>query len=186
MKFLQPEMLARSRSANDAVAEAAADQWDTALVAYRARFKAIRNRLPVAVRRLCVRVALHDALLLGAARAEHRPFFALLVRLEGTAGEPGEVLELVYHPVAGPHGGLEIRTHPCLDDNPPGQSVRVLYDEFDVHEAHAFFTHALLLSDGREIDIRFHSMTWRRLGTVFAPAELPQGAVRWPLVESVA
>ncbi len=51
---------------------------------------------------------------------------------------------------------------------------------------HSFFTHALLLSDGREIDIRFHHLTVRRLGQVYTPTELTERDVIWPLAEPAA
>jgi hypothetical protein len=185
MKYFKPELLARYRSSDDSVAETAAQQWDEATTAYRARFKSIRAKFPVGVRRFCAKVSLHDARVLGAAYNPRQPLFGILLQMEGSAGESGEVLELNYHPVAGPHGGVQIKRHTSCQGK-GHKDVRVLYDEFDLDEEHAFFTHALLLTDGREIEIRFHNLTIRRLGRVFTPNELPEGELKWPLAESVA
>lgn len=185
MKYFKPELLTRLRSRDDNVADAAAMEWEEATAAYQARFKKVRDKLPVGVRRLCSKVSLHDARVLGAACSTRNPLFGILLRLEGSAGESGEVLELTYHPVAGPNGGVHIGTH-APSETTARNGVWVLYDEFDIDEEHAFFTHSLLLSDGREIDIRFHSLAVRRLGQVFTPTELTEGEVKWPLAESMA
>jgi hypothetical protein len=185
MNYFKPELLARYRSSEDDVAEAAAQEWDEATVAYRARFKSVRAKLPNNVRRLCSKDSLHDATLLGVAISMQKPFFGMFVQLEGSSGKPGEVLELGYHTVAGPKGGMQVGTLPASLGNNRG-SVHILYDEFDLDEEHAFFTHAILLSDGREIDIRFHNLSVRRIGHLFTPTELTEREVKWPLAASIA
>src|SRR5438552_5952067 len=52
MKYFKPDLLARCRSLDDEVAEAAAQEWEQAITDYRARIKAIRLRLPTGARRL--------------------------------------------------------------------------------------------------------------------------------------
>ena len=52
MKYFKPDLLARCRSLDDQVAEAAAQEWEQAITDYRARIKAIRLRLPTGARRL--------------------------------------------------------------------------------------------------------------------------------------
>jgi len=183
MKYFKPELLARYRSSDDGVADAAAKEWEEATAAYQARFKSVRGKLPASVRRLCSKSSLHDAGVLGVARNDRKPLFGILLRLEGSHGQSGEVLELSYHPVVGPKGGIEITTH-ASSQSKVRRGVWVLYDEFDINEEHAFFTHSLLLCDGREIEIRFHNLTVRRLDQVFTPAELTQREVKWPLAET--
>jgi hypothetical protein len=39
MKYFKPELLARYRSLDDGVAEAAAEEWEQAVVAYRRRLR---------------------------------------------------------------------------------------------------------------------------------------------------
>jgi hypothetical protein len=182
MKYFKPELLARYRSSDESVAEAAATEWDEATAAYTERFKSIRSKLPPGVRRLCSKVSLHDARLLVAAWSDRQPIFDILLRLPRSQGQSGEVLELNYHPVAGPNGGVNLGT---VSGGSAPRVVHVLYDEFDLDEEHGFFTHSLLLTDGRELEIRFHRLTCRWLQHVQSPPELPEGEVKWPLAESV-
>ncbi len=180
MKYFKPELLARYRSSDDRVAEAAATEWEEALAAYQARFKSIRGKLPVGVRRFS-KVSLHDARYLGAALDKQQPLYGLLLQLEGLPGQSAEVLELKYQPVPGPNGGIHIMMH-TSSERKPRKGVWLLYDEFDLDEAQDFFTHTLLLTGGWEIEIRFLNFSIRRL----TPTELAEGKVTWPSAESVA
>lgn len=175
MKYFKPELLARCRSQDDNEADAAAQEWDSACEAYRDRLAAISatGQLPPDVVRLCSAFSLHDARLLGAAfGTEQSPLFGLLLRLEG----PGKVLQLDYFPVPGPEGGVSVRPQGA-----PQKEVWVLYDEFDHDEARDFYTHSLLLSDGREIEVRFENFTVRILDDVLTPIQLPDGEKKWAL-----
>lgn len=185
MKYFKPELLARFRSSDDDVADAAAKEWDDAAAAYQARFKSIQDGLPQSVRRLCAKVTLHDARFLGAAIGKEEPFFGLLIQLEGRGEQPGEVLQLNYDTVSGPKGGVHVRTHSEVTEN-SRKGVWILYDEFDQDAEHPFFTHMLLLSDGREIEVRFNKLSVRRLRDVFTSKELTERDVTWPLAESMA
>jgi hypothetical protein len=184
MKYFKPELLARCRSQDDEVAEAAAEEWEQAVAAYRERLRAILLRLPLSVHRLLARSTLHDAKVLAVAFGKRRPSYSIQVRLEGTASQPGNVLELSYLVVAGPHGGLTVKKHPQLKKTNPGPDW-ILYDEFDLDGERAFFTHSLLLTDGYELEVRFHNLRFRRLNEVpLPPLELPEGERTWPLVEA--
>ncbi len=183
MNYFKAELLSRCRSLDDAVAEAAAQQWEAAVASYGARLKAIRSRLPLGARRLLARYSLHDAKVLSLAVGRKEPRFVLVVQLEGTPTQPGEVLELSYLSVAGPHGGVAFRkpTKPAPDTS---GTKWVLYNEFDLDEERAFFTHSLLLTGGVEIEVRFHNLRVKILDDVFvSPTELPEAERTWPLVE---
>ncbi len=184
MKYFTPELLARCRSLDDDVADAAAEEWEQAVAAYRLHLRAIRLRFPQGVRRLLSSVSLHDAKMLTIARGKRQPWFGMWLQPEGTAAQPGEVLELRYLVVAGPHGGLDVKKHPQLKKANPGPDW-VLYDEFNLDEERAFFTHSLLLTDGHEVEVRFHNLRVRRLNEVrLSPLDLPEGERTWPLVEA--
>jgi len=184
MKYFKPELLARCRSRDDDVADAAAKEWDEAADAYQARFKAIESLLPGEVTRLCSRFSLHDAKMLGAAFATREgALFGILLQLEGVPGHLGEILQLNYHPVAGPHGGVNVK--PPDSSSGVRRDVWVLYDEFDLDKEHGFFTHSLLLSDGREIEVRFHGLVLRLLDQVVTPTHLPAGERKWGTAEAV-
>lgn len=181
MNYFQPDVLVRCRSRDDDVAEAAAREWEKGITAYQARLRAIRNLLPAGARKFNANVALHDAELLGVAFGKRRPRVRLLLRLAGAGGQPGEMLELTYGPVRGPNGGVAFQTHPQLGSSSP-QAVWVLYDELDLDEERAFFTHRLLLSDGREVEIRFHTLQVRYLEEVVSPLQLTAIEKKWQLV----
>lgn len=183
MKYFTPKLLARFRSSEDDMADAAATEWDQASAAYRARFRSVRDRLPVGVRRLA-KVSLHDARLIGVAISERRPLFSMIVQPESSSDRTHEALELSYHTIAGTTPGLLITAHdPSAGER---RDVCILYDEFDVDEEHSFFTHALLLSDGREIQVRFHCLSVRPVGRVSAPPELTSGETTWPIAGAVS
>jgi hypothetical protein len=181
MKYFRPELLARFRSRDDEVAEAAADEWEVASAAYHARLAAVGGQMPPAVAQIRSQHSLHDARLLGTAfGTQEGPLFGLLLRVDGA----GEVLELNYSPVPGPEGGVSIKPRPD-GEGAPSRDVWVLYDEFDFDEGHDFFTHSLLLSDGREIEVRFENLIVRVLDEVHTPGHLPEGERKWAPTEAV-
>lgn len=181
MKYFTPDLLARCRSLDDDVAEAAAEEWERTSAAYAARLKAIRSSLPRDVRSLLATTSLHDAKLLSLSFGKRERRFFLRVRLEGTGEQPGDVLELRYHPVAGPNGGVALRKHSDSGSATPG-SYWVLCSEFDADEERGFFTHSLLLTGGVELEVRFHSVSIQRLEEVASPLELGEVGRTWPLV----
>ncbi len=185
MKYFTPDLLARCRSLDDDVADSAAEEWERALAAYRARLQAIRPHLPSGARVLLSRFTLHDARVLTIAVGRKRPTFTLVLRLEGTPSEPGALLELSYLLVTGPHGGVVTRKDAQLKKNDASGRGWILYDEFDLDEQRAFFTHSLLLADGYEVEVRFHSLRVRRLDEVLIPPlELGEGERTWPLLQT--
>jgi hypothetical protein len=127
------------------------------------------------------RFSLHDAKVLNISFGKRTPRFVLRVRLEGTANHPGEILELSYRRVGGPKGGVTIRKHPPSDKG-TSDSIWVLHNEFDVDEERAFFTHSLLLTDGHELEVRFHALHIQSLEEVVSPLELVEEKRTWPLV----
>jgi len=183
MKYFKPDLLARCRSLDDDIAEAAAEEWERARVAYHTRLKAIRSSLPPVVRRLVSTVSLHDAKVLSVSFGKRKPRFALRVQLEGTKNQPGEVLELSYHPVVGPNGGVAFRKHPKIGNGSQG-SHWVLYSEFDVDEDRGFFIHSLLLTGEIEMEIRFHTLYIQCLEEVVSPLDLDEEEQTWPLVQA--
>jgi len=177
MRYLTPELLARCRSLDEDVADAAADEWEKAIVSYRQRLGAIRPHLPRDARRLLARVNLHDSKVIAFEFGHKKPMFSVLLQLEGTRQRPGKMMQLSYHVVAGEHGGVKTKRH----GQPADAQAKswILYDEFNLDEERAFFTHSLLLSDGREIEVRFHTLRVRRLDEVVTPPELAEEERHW-------
>lgn len=185
MKYFKPELLTRCRSLDDDVAEVAADEWEQAVTDYRARIRAIRLRLPLSVRRLRTRVSLHDAKVLAITFGSKQPRVTLLLRLEDTPVQSGDVLELHYLSMAGPQGGATFSKRAQLNPNGTSEARWILYDEWDRDEGRACFTHTLLLTDGYEVEVRFHDLRVRRLQEVLvSPLELTEVERTWPLLET--
>lgn len=170
MKHFTPELLARCRTGDDAAAE----EWDRAIDAYNQRLEAISSRLPDGARRLLDTHTLHDAQLLGVTDNPTKPRANLLVRLES-----GETLELRYHLVAGPRGGWAVKGEPSAQAKGPRSFV--LYDEFDIEDDGTFFTHSLLLSDGKELVFRFHNLRVRLLSPGLGKDDLIPSERTWPV-----
>ena len=169
MRYFTPELLARYRSPADAVADAAAAEWEQAVAKYNAELDAIRSDLPGGVIALLDRYSLHDAKLLGVLVAAKRPRVSLLIQLEGRPNRPGKVLELRYLVARRP--SLSVTTHgnarkALADGN------RIQYDEFGKvsDDPAEVFSHSLLLKDGSELRITFVEMQVRRLQRLILPA----------------
>jgi hypothetical protein len=73
MRHLKPELLVRSRSLDDAVSEAAADEWEEAVAKYNAELDAMRSDLPPGVCSLLTSCSLHDARILSISEARQKP-----------------------------------------------------------------------------------------------------------------
>jgi hypothetical protein len=177
MKYFKPELLARCRSRDDDDSDQATTEWQKARTAYRTRLKRILAELPSAVAELCSSYSLHDARVVGGGYAEDPPRYSILLRLEGSRVGTGAVLQLNYVPAKGPTNGVNVLSHGLAEKNLRG-NVFVLYDEFDIDRGHDCFVHSLLLTDGRELEIRFNELTIGRFDQVVTPDHLEER--RWP------
>jgi hypothetical protein len=161
VKYFTPELLARCRSLDEDVAEAADEEWEQAIAAYRQRLQEIRKSLPLGARQLLKHVTLHDAQLLTINRAGKELF--LTFRLAGSANKPAGGVEL-HCTLTRP---AELHTH---EPQPPnGPTTRwLLYDEFDLpHDRQETgFAHSLLLAGGLELRIAFSRLRIRRFARV--------------------
>jgi hypothetical protein len=171
MKYMTPELLARVRSDDDAVAEAAAEEWERRGEEYRTRLTEIgsRTRLPGCVRsKLLKRDYLHDAKVLTMA-ADTGNRFSIFLELAGVLDPAHKHIELQYRLVGGPGKGREFLEHPALagDGRPLGWW---LYDELDVTDGQVeAFTHSILFTGGWEMQLTFFAFQWKRLDFLFPP-----------------
>jgi len=178
MKYFKPELLTRYRSCNDDEAASAAKEWDEAIAAYESRLQTIFPRLPREVQRLCSEFSLHDAQLFGVARKNTPPTICTWLRLDESSAEQARILELNYTPVTGLAGGIEIDPRDIATASPENQ-VFVLYDEVDRDETQGFLTHSLLLSNGRELDIRFTDLAIEIFDDGMTPSALFAEKKKW-------
>ena len=175
MRHLKPDILVRSRSLDDAVSEAAADEWEEAVAKYNAELDAIRSDLPPGGRALLASRSLHDARILSIIEVRRKPRLSLLIQLEGRPTRPGDLLELQYRLArTSKHSGLSMLKHgePEKDLHDKG---RIQYDEFGkiADEPVEVFSHSLLLKGGLELQIRFTDMKVLALQRVILPSVEP-------------
>lgn len=172
MRYFKPEILARYRSADEAVSEAAADEWEQALDRYNAELDSIRPDLPPGIRALLASCSLHDAKILSISEARRSPRLSMLIQLEGRPTRPGDLLELQYVLArTSRQPGLSLLTHGELDKDLPDKG-RIQYDEFAkvADDPVEVFSHSLLLKGGLELQIRFMDVKVRPLQRVLLPS----------------
>jgi hypothetical protein len=171
MMYMTPELLARFRSVDDDISEAAAEEWERRGMEYRGHLEQLGSRpdLPRGLRKLLKRDILHDAKVLTMA-VDKGNCFSLFLELAGPVNPQDRHLELRYRLAGGPGSGLEFIEHPILkgDGKPFGWWM---YDEFDVTAGKVeAYTHSILFTGGWEVQLRFFSLACRPLDFLWLPA----------------
>jgi hypothetical protein len=161
MNYMTPELLARFQSPDDSTANAAADAWERNGVAYRGRLKEITADMPRALQRLVRRDRLHDARVEAIRVRPDR--WSLLVALEGS----NTALELAYRDVL----KTKVTRHEQLAK--PGLPLIWLYDEVDAGGEKDVWTHSILFTGGRELQLWFKDLRVRRFTTAVPGSERP-------------
>jgi hypothetical protein len=163
MQFFTPELLKLARSADQSIASTAADQWDQAGDEYRRFLRELRKEMPFKARKSSRHLNLHDGRVVEAASFEDLPLLSIVVRMPGSAGEAGMLLQLQYQTL-GPHGHSNFTTQKfdIADDSEHPRCI--LYHEFARGEEPGTFTHSLLMSSGHVATIRFRDFLVRRMG----------------------
>jgi hypothetical protein len=168
VKHMTPELIARFRSNDDAIAEPASVEWELQGAAYRKRLKEIRTCLPPGARRLLQRYSLHDARVLTMA-ADEVPHFSVFLELDCPTSEADRYIELRYRLAGGIAKTLKLLHYEELaeDGKPLGWCM---YDEIDMEEGPVeAFTHSILFTGGWELRLTFFTMHCRRLNFLFPP-----------------
>jgi hypothetical protein len=168
MKFFTPDLYLRFNSADDAVADAANEDWEEALAAYRSHLERIYDGLPTQLRKL-TELDLHDRELLSFEKAI--PFMGFSsARPNGQSGwstmailslgRTEEIVTLVYTL------SDQIRETPKNAEWPFSRvKPHWLYDEIDRDAGRDLsghrqvrYVHRILLSDGQTLEIPFFSV----------------------------
>jgi hypothetical protein len=170
MKYFTPELLLRFRSLDDEVADAADDEWEQAIRRYRRHFKKIRPHLPEAVRKFHDEYCLHDAAVFGPARLSVHTVpwgfqDVVIVAQNRNTLFPEHRNTLMFLQYAATEEPV-VETPLPAEKFPQGQP-HWLYDEIDVIEP-GVYSHEILLSDGRVIQLRFRELRFH-LAKVVAP-----------------
>jgi hypothetical protein len=187
MKYFTPELLMQCRSSGDDLAEAASDRWERAIAAYNARLARIRPALPLGARQLLKQISLHDAECLTIKTLENGAGEELFLtfRLAKRNGKPPGGVELRYSLA----GRTTLLVHPALQPANGTHAAFVLHDELDlrVQRGARVCTHALLLSAGLELHIRFANLRFRRFGHVCLANSKPLEIAReWAAADLLA
>jgi hypothetical protein len=186
MRYFTPDILIRGNASDDTVSDAADDEWDAASTAYQARLAELNDRLPDDVRDL-LGLCLHDGELLawgdpGAlARATHAvlPIMGRTPRVDRSvvAVRLDDVVTSIEYQLAGPVASSPQRTEKPFTAR---DHVAWLYDEVDQSPGSATtYLHRVLLSDGREVEVPFTSVSVRRFpllppsSDLITPANIP-------------
>jgi hypothetical protein len=156
MKYFTPELLDRFGSLDDDVADVAHQEWDEASDRYRKQLDENWRVLPVDFRKLLEETPLHDArsLLLGLFPEQGRDLFQIELTPERTVKK----LVLTYILAAGTVPRIsQARQSPTNGTANSAGTRYWLYDEVDVvrRSAPCVFSHAILFSDGTELDLQF-------------------------------
>src|SRR5262245_53775489 len=151
MNFFTPDLLVRYGSTDDAVADAAHQEWEKVHQDYLEHLRVIRPKLPRAVKSFFRNFCLHDAKLLTLGIREGGLALSLLLELD-TPSDKGVLL--TYALTKRP----QLIRHPLLSEQ--GTPIDWLYDEFDIakEKAPRVFTHSILFTGGRELRLTFRNL----------------------------
>jgi hypothetical protein len=160
MNYFTPELLKRFNSRDDDIADTAHKESEQAIRAYKEHFDKIREKLPEDVRRLLRSFYLHDAKLESFLIGER--VVSIFVRPEAD----GDVLLMLRYLLAGP---ARLSGNWRRSKNQP--PLEWLYDEFDVRQKRgsAVFTHSILFTDDRELQLDFSDMVLDTYQVVVSP-----------------
>ena len=163
MKYFTPDLLRRFGSMDDAVADAAQEEWEKVNQKYLDHLDGIRPDLPRSVRSFLRHFCLHDARLLALGVGADHLQLSLFLELDSPR-DHGILLnyDLSRRP--------ELVKHPELAE--PGTPIEWLYDEFDLarRTAQPAFTHSILFTGGRELRLAFRALRVVVFDKVLAPA----------------
>jgi len=154
---------------DDATVAAALAAWDRAEEAYEAELQRDWDRFPEAVRHYLDNVRLHDGALIADGPPDEDQY-RLVVRTDSPAGE---YVEFSYD-LAEPPEVLDAG----FPDDQKSDTPYWMYDEFAADPATPLparprFTHTILLSDGRELRVRFYDLEVRRFAPLLTAAATP-------------
>lgn len=158
MKYFTPELYARLQDADPQRMDAADQRWEDALASYQRHVQSIGPRLPPSAREFLDRARLHDAEVLWMGQA--LPFFGVLLRLDSPSTETVGLSYFVVRDVSFQRDVLPREF--C------SSRMQWMYDEFDLGTEERCFRHAVLFSDGSQLDLEAREVHVVTLDTVYA------------------
>jgi len=175
MKYFTKDLLERYGSQDDAVANSADAEWETAIDRYEAYLQTIRPDMPESLRQLEDGFCFHDARILSMGRRDDT--FVISLQLDMP---PNELVTIIYILSGAP----EINKEPFAD----GKDTPLpwwLYEEIEQvgTDDGKHFVYSILFSNGWEITLPFREVqvslaepVYPLPGTVFVPMSTPAAA----------
>jgi hypothetical protein len=159
MRYFTPELFVRGNSADDDVVDQVEEEWEQATRRYRRHYKRIEPHLPESLRRFCAEQCLHDADVFAPALVSAVPYGREVVivaqQINTVLPETVNTLAiLTYTVTADPVVEVPVTSNVFNKTQPIW-----LYDEVDLVEP-GVFTHAILISDGRVVKLRFREFRY--------------------------
>jgi hypothetical protein len=173
MRYFTPELLERSASLDNDVADAAEQEWERAIAQAKRRWRKIAKAFPMSVQRFEAQsVCLHDARVLSMARQGNT--FVVIAQREPPAHE---LVLLTFtidaDPVIKPDAAL---------GHGDDLAVTWLYEEWDVDRGGRCWFE-VLLSNGWSVRLRFRDFRFRVLPQILPATNgqaMPQGKPAMP------
>ncbi len=183
MKYLRPELHVQLNSADEGLADQAEEKIEQASEACRRHWAAIKPHMPASVVKFCEEQLLHDADVLGPAKLDGAPLrpgsgdVVIVAQQVNTldAAHLNTLIFLHYVTTAEPEVAVPVPSRVFRHDPAP----HWIWDEFDLVEP-GFFTHSILLSDGRVVTIRFRDFHYHLAQNIIqnagkSPTAIPSG-----------
>ena len=160
MRFFTPELFVQFNSKNDNEANQADDNWERAILQYKEHLAQHRFTMPLDVRKLAA-LSLHDAQLLNLDSDPEFsfPFIGLFCHVAILSLKQNNYITSLFYVLQN-----NLSEYSFSSDWPFSKNhVHWLYDEVDFSSSTTFtanrmFTHKILLSDGRVLEIPFSSV----------------------------
>jgi hypothetical protein len=179
MKYMNPDLIIRSRSENEDVADEACVQWEQAIKAYNSRIETVRPQLTESIRQFLDTICLHDAHFVRVVLSPGQRKLSLLLEEHGHENGPNRSkFVLTYYILSAP----KIVRHPGQLTVDEADWRWVLYDEIDLYQTDLIraYTHSLLFTGGWELQLLFSDMKVIQNVQVFDADEMSEISVECP------
>jgi hypothetical protein len=161
MKYFTPDLLVRFGSEDDAIANAAQEEWDNACDRYGQYLDSIKGQLPPGLQYLEEHYQLHDAEVRGLGKQGHS--FVMVLQLDSP---PQPLVTLTF----------DLMDEPTINEDTLPQQLRSRgvvewqYDELELLPGEPpTWSWSVLLSNGWEVTLRFRSVQVQEAQALLPP-----------------
>jgi hypothetical protein len=165
MNYFTPDLILRVGSPDDAIADAASEEWEVVHERYLKHLDSIKPRLPKSVQSLLANYCLHDAKVLALGNPEEdAKKLTFILRL---AAPRTQLLRLTYRLASDPKWTF----HREIGEE--AASEIWLYDELDISSGNEYpvFQQSIVFNAGVELKLDFYDLDLELYNTVPIPYE---------------